>query len=207
MIRCAFFDIGNVLLFFSHERMCRQLAQVYGCTAGRMRELLFDSGLAENYDLGLLTTEAVFESLASAVGRVAPLEEARRAAAEIFVVNEAIVPVVEELKKRSVRLILLSNTCEVHSSHFLAQPNVLDLFDDRVLSHEVGFRKPDENIFRVALERAGIAAEECFFVDDIEEYVEAAGRLGIRAIHFQGAGDLKRRLGIAGDPAALEGEE
>ena len=196
VIRCAFFDVGNVLLFFSHERMCRQLASVYGCSAGRMRSALFSSGLADEYDRGRVTTEEVFETLGDAVGRTADLAEARTAAAEIFELNEGIVPIVDELQRRSVKLILLSNTCEVHSSYCLERFEILSRFDDRVLSHEVGFLKPEDGIFRVALERAGCSAAECFFVDDIEEYVDAAGRLGIPSRLFRGAADLQRALDL-----------
>ena len=196
VIRSAFFDVGNVLLFFSHERMCRQLASVYGCSAGRMRSVLFSSGLADEYDLGRVTTQEVFERLGEAVGRSADLRQARTAAAEIFEPNESIVPIVDELQRRSVKLILLSNTCEVHSSYCLERFGILGRFDDRVLSWEVGFRKPDDGIFRVALERAGCSAEECLFVDDIEDYVEAAARLGIRSQLFLGAADLARTLDL-----------
>ena len=194
MIRCAFFDIGNVLLLFSHERMCRQLASVYGCSVSRMRSALFSSGLADEYDLGRVSTVEVFERLGDAVGGTADLGEARTAAAEIFEPNESVVPIVDELQRRSVKLILLSNTCEVHSSYCLERFRILSRFDDRVLSWEVGFRKPEEGIFRVALERAGCAAEECLFVDDIQEYVDGAARLGIRSRLFRGAADLEQAL-------------
>jgi len=129
-----------------------------------------------------------------AVGRSADLHEVRKAAAEIFVPNESLVPIVDELRRRSVKLILLSNTCEVHSSYYLERFEILRRFDDRVLSWEVGFRKPEDGIFKVALERAGCPAEECLFVDDIQEYVDAAARLGIRSRLFRGVADLAEAL-------------
>ena len=196
VIRSAFFDVGNVLLFFSHERMCRQLASVYRCSAGKMRSALFSSGLADEYDLGRVTTQEVFERVGDEVGGVAGLEKARTAAAEIFEPNESIVPIVDELLRRSVKLVLLSNTCEVHSSYFLERFGILSRFYDRVLSWEVGFRKPDDGIFRIALERAGCSAEESLFVDDIEEYVDAAARVGIRSQLFRGAADLAHALDL-----------
>ncbi len=161
-----------------------------------MRSILFSSGLADEYDRGRVTTEEVFETLGDVVGRSADLGQARTAAAEIFELNESIVPIVDELQRLSVKLILLSNTCEVHSSYYLERFEILGRFDDRVLSWEVGFRKPEEGIFRVALERAGCSAAECFFVDDIEEYTQAAGRLGLRSRQFLDAADLSRALGL-----------
>jgi putative hydrolase of the HAD superfamily len=58
-----------------------------------------------------------------------------------------------------------------------------DLFDAVVISAEVGMRKPDERIFRHALDLLGLDAAECVFIDDIEHNIRAAEALGIRGIH------------------------
>ena len=57
------------------------------------------------------------------------------------------------------------------------------LFDAVVISAEVGMRKPDERIFRHALDLLGLDAAECVFIDDIEHNIRAAEALGIRGIH------------------------
>jgi putative hydrolase of the HAD superfamily len=57
-----------------------------------------------------------------------------------------------------------------------------DLFDAVVISAEVGMRKPDERIFRHALELLGLDAGDCVFIDDIEHNIRAAEALGIRGI-------------------------
>jgi putative hydrolase of the HAD superfamily len=61
-----------------------------------------------------------------------------------------------------------------------------DLFDAVVISAEVGMRKPDERIFRHALDLLGLDAAECVFIDDIEHNIRAAEALGIRGIHHTG---------------------
>ncbi|MFB4306079.1 HAD family hydrolase [Actinomadura sp. GTD37] len=61
------------------------------------------------------------------------------------------------------------------------------LFDAVVISAEVGMRKPDERIFRHALDLLGLAASECVFIDDIEHNIRAAEALGIRGIHHTDA--------------------
>ncbi|CND90981.1 HAD family hydrolase [Mycobacterium tuberculosis] len=58
-----------------------------------------------------------------------------------------------------------------------------DLFDAVVISAEVGMRKPDERIFRHALDLLGLDAAECVFIDDIEHNIRAAEALGIRGVH------------------------
>lgn len=58
-----------------------------------------------------------------------------------------------------------------------------ELFDGVVISGEVGMRKPEEGIFRHALDLIGLEAHQCVFIDDIEANINAARRLGIHGIH------------------------
>lgn len=97
------------------------------------------------------------------------------------------------------RLLLLSNTNEWHFDFCLNKFPVVGLFDDHVLSFRLGCRKPDSAIYAHALKRAEAPPEECVYIDDIREYVDAARTQGIHGIRFQGAARLKsslRDLGI-----------
>jgi HAD superfamily hydrolase (TIGR01509 family) len=70
-------------------------------------------------------------------------------------------------------------------------------FDYCVLSHEVGALKPAPAMYQAALRHAECRPEECFFTDDIEEYVDGAKRMGIDAVQFTGyealLGELRSR--------------
>ena len=57
------------------------------------------------------------------------------------------------------------------------------MFDVVVISGEVGMRKPEERIFRYTLDKLGLAAEQCAFVDDLRHNVDAAISLGLVGIH------------------------
>ncbi|TDB95318.1 HAD family phosphatase [Actinomadura sp. 7K534] len=82
-------------------------------------------------------------------------------------------------RAHGTRTALLSNSWGNDYPHDL----FADLFDAVVISSEVGMRKPDERIFRHALEMLGAEPAECVFIDDIEHNIRAAERLGIRGIH------------------------
>ena len=71
---------------------------------------------------------------------------------------------------------------------------VFDWFETILLSGEVKLVKPDPRIFAIMLERIGREASECLLVDDSIGNVEAARRLGFRAIHFQSAAQLQAEL-------------
>lgn len=74
------------------------------------------------------------------------------------------------------------------------------VFDAVVISGEVGFRKPDPAIFRVALERLGVTAERCIFVDDEPAHLTAAAALGmVSVLHHRSEttiAELERLLGV-----------
>jgi len=194
MIRAVLFDIGNVILAFSHERMCRQLAEVYGASTETIRQEIFESGLAELLDRGEVGTEDLWHRLNRVGSRQATFAEACVAATDIFDADPAVAEIVEDLHQEGVRLVVLSNTCEVHSSHVLREFPVFEYFDHLVLSHQLGAVKPEEKIFKRALGAAGCAAGECFYTDDIAQYVQSARSLGIDGEVFQGADLLREQL-------------
>ena len=60
-----------------------------------------------------------------------------------------------------------------------------EIFEDVVDSAFVGMRKPEPEIYALALERLGVEASACAFVDDTEVNVDAARELGLHAVWFR----------------------
>ncbi len=75
---------------------------------------------------------------------------------------------------------------------------ILQEVDDYVVSGEEGLVKPDPEIFRRLLDRYGLCAEDCTFIDDSEANVEAARGLGMHGVLFRGADALRVELGMQG---------
>ena len=71
---------------------------------------------------------------------------------------------------------------------------ILSLMEDMVISGVEHVMKPDPKIFQLALQRFGIQAEESVFIDDNPKNVEAACKLGIQGILFEGKENLKKIL-------------
>jgi len=67
-----------------------------------------------------------------------------------------------------------------------------------VLSYEVKSLKPEEKIYRSVLEKTGVDARDCFFVDDIQANVDAAKHLGFDATLFTEPEKLRRDLIVRG---------
>ena len=76
-----------------------------------------------------------------------------------------------------------------------------ELFDAVVVSAEVGLRKPDPAIYELAVDRLGVAAGACVFVDDMEPNLPPAREVGLATIHHRDAAStieqLEALLGVA----------
>lgn len=102
------------------------------------------------------------------------------------------------LRETGVATAVLSNSWGVDA---YPQELMADYFDDVVISAEVGLRKPDPAIFRLAAERLEVAVEACVFVDDLDLNVAAARAVGLTAIHHDGdedrvLGELSKVFGV-----------
>ncbi|MBX3280826.1 MAG: HAD-IA family hydrolase, partial [Acidobacteria bacterium] len=106
------------------------------------------------------------------------------ACSDIFRLNEPIVPVIEALKRQGLRLVVLSNTSRWHIDWIRRHWPVLDLFDQLVLSYEVGAIKPETPMYEAALKAIHCRPEECFYTDDIPAYVDRGREFGLQAEVF-----------------------
>jgi putative hydrolase of the HAD superfamily len=67
-------------------------------------------------------------------------------------------------------------------------------FDHPIASYAVGYRKPDLEIYRITLDRAGVSPPRAVFIDDVLSHVHAARSLGIRSHQFVNAAKLLKDL-------------
>jgi len=180
-IKTCFFDMGNVLVHFSHQKMCENIAALCGWSHTETKSFLLDAGRQWKLERGEITEEQFHDEFCTATGKLLDIDELRHAAADIFWLNESIVPVLHQLKAAGLRLVLLSNTSITHLKFIECNFRVLELMDDRVTSFEAGALKPEDRIYEVALSRAQCTADECFYTDDIEAYIRKAEMFGIHA--------------------------
>jgi len=194
MIETIFFDLGGVLLNFSHEKMCKNLAAYTKLDLEEIKTIIYGEELGDQYERGLITSEQLYEYLSARSNHLLDFTTLMEAIASIFFVKQETVSILERLKKQNLSLYLLSNTNEAHFSYVKKHFDFLDLFDDYILSYEVKACKPEKEIFIHALNLAGANPENSFYIDDVPEYTAAASKMGIVSHHFQGAEGLAKAL-------------
>jgi 2-haloacid dehalogenase len=108
--------------------------------------------------------------------------------------------IIRELKALGIRVFALSNWSRETFSRIIHTCDALALFEDIVLSADYGCIKPEERIYRIALERFGMPVEALLFVDDSLPNVRGAEAVGLRSLTFTTAEQLRRDLAALGIP-------
>ena len=85
---------------------------------------------------------------------------------------------------KEYKLVLLSNDVSEWSKYLTKLHGIDKYFHDKIVSGDVGVKKPDPAIFALAVSRLGCSAEDCVFIDNSVNNLDAAARLGIKTILF-----------------------
>ena len=201
-IKFVYFDLGNVILNFSHQRMIEQVAAVAGVSNEDVKQHMFDSDLENRYETGELNSIQFHAEFCKLIEQDCDLEDFLNACGDIFWLNEPTIPVVSQLTQLNVGMGILSNTCEAHWDFAMKRfPALKQFFPICVTSFEAQSMKPDSVIYDVATQKSGVSPNEIFFTDDKPENVQAAQQAGFDAVVFTTAAQLlcdlaKRGIGV-----------
>ena len=200
MIKNIVFDMGNILFTWSPSENIRRLGYT-GQDAEVLETEVFLTPEWCSMDRGTLKPAQVARILAQRV------PEHLQAAVEPLICHwwegdlmptPGIGDLIQELKAGGYGIYLLSNANLALRSYFPRIPGS-ECFDGLMVSAEEKLLKPNPEIFRTLLERFGLEAERCFFVDDSPANVEGAMSVGLSGCVFKGDTQaLRRKLRSAG---------
>jgi FMN phosphatase YigB (HAD superfamily) len=152
------------------------------------------TGLVQRFESGQIAPRDFVRELSAALNLHCTYEEFCEIWSCIFLPETLITEELLSGIARRYRMVLLSNTNPIHFEMIRAAYPLLRHFHAFVLSHEAGAMKPSPIIYKKAVEAAGCLPEECFFTDDIPEYVEGACRYGIDAVQFHSQAQIEAEL-------------
>ena len=191
--KAIIFDLGKVLVGFEFQRAYQALEKFCGHQAPEMQRRIAASGLVDRFETGRIPPREFVTSLCGLIGAEIHYDDFCGVFNSIF--TKTLVPesLLEGLAS-NYRLLLLSNTNAIHFEMLDRTYPMLRHFHHRILSFEVNAMKPQPAIYQAAIERAGCRPEECFYTDDIPEFITAAQKLGIDAVQFESSGQLEQEL-------------
>ncbi len=204
MIKGLIFDLGGVVVEWTNSTTYRYIEERYGIPAESFKSVA-ERGMPDA-QTGKVTEVDWLRETFSRFGPPPPcFNEVWGKTFEAARYNPKLLELLTELRTAGYRVAALSNL-EPSRARWLRAHGIEALFDAVVFSCEVGLRKPDiskctpENleIYRLAMRRLGLGADECLFIDDNVNCVSAAESMGIRSIKFENVEQLRKELPTRG---------
>jgi putative hydrolase of the HAD superfamily len=136
----------------------------------------------KNFDLGKFSEEDILDYFLKYKGVTLNKSELRDHIDSYLKVDTKLVDVIKQLKSVGYKIVMLSNANHTFFDRKIYPifPEFKDIFDEIVISSQVGMVKPNADIFLYTLEKINILPEEALFIDDSQSNITAAEQLGIR---------------------------
>lgn len=187
------FDLGKVLIDFDQSKLIKNLSGLLQVDSAIVASFLA-SGIQQQYETGLISTKDLYAEFSRLSSSLFTLEQLSQAACDIFTPINGTVEIVKQLRRMNKRLVIVSNTSELHKEHCVKHFDFLSLFDRYIFSYEIFAMKPAPEFYQAAFEAADAPLENCLFIDDLAENVKAASDFGFKVHHFTKPSILQSEL-------------
>jgi putative hydrolase of the HAD superfamily len=203
-ITTLFLDIGGVLLTNGWDRHARErAAEYFELDLDEMNErhhLTFDT-----YEEGKLELEEYLARVVFFRERSFSPEEFREFMFAQSKPFQDTIDFFHGLKSNlGLRMVAVSNEGRELTEHRIRQFNLRALFDAFISSCYVHYRKPDKDMYRMALNVSQAEVSETVYVDDRAMFVEVAGSLGMHGVHHVDLETTRSRFAEIGLPLAVD---
>jgi epoxide hydrolase-like predicted phosphatase len=179
-ITTVFFDWGGVIAPDPGDDFLSSLLKRIGATDDQIKEI-FETYMSR-FTRGQITDQQYWEELRKNYGFVisdSMSDEFRKWRG--LVADENIMKLVHDLKKRDIKVALFTNVIEP-SYDLIKQAGYYSEFDEVIASCKVGYGKPDQEIYEIALQKMHTTAQESLFIDDKQAFLDPAIRMGFQTI-------------------------
>ena len=198
------FDIGGVLIDYDFGRLARDLAARTGVDPAGLAPL-FEKAAVEKVETGRTRPEVFFREMMSPWLPGLTYDEWVEAWAENYSVNEPGWALLEEARDDGRTVSVLSNLSP-YNQHAIDRkwPHFFRATHRNFYSYDLGFHKPDPEIYRAACRALEAEPEECVFLDDAESNVEGARAAGLHALQFSNdrIPEIREALGLTDGSSA-----
>ena len=194
MIKTILCDLGNVIVFFNNRNIIEGLANHSNKDENFIKNYFYHSKARKDFDKGKISSKQLFIEFKNKLNLKTNFHQFKKIWKSTFTnLNEDMVMLLNKLKKNH-KLILLSNTDEIHFEYCKKKYKILNIFDDLILSYKVGYCKPNPTIYLREIKKAKTPKNKILYIDDIYNYVKAAKSLGINSIQYKNMQQLKTAL-------------
>ncbi len=204
-IRAVIFDFGEVLSYPPAPQTITAMAELLHLTPEKFRDYYYAERY--RYDRGELSAQQYWLAVARDAGtQLSPeqIEWLRRTDVAMWSnINPQMLRWATQLRTEGLRTAVLSNMHADMAKAVRSEFTWIADFHCVVLSAELGFAKPDPQIFHHCLTCLNAAGNEALFIDDKERNTRAAEELGIAGICANSPEAIREQLQAAGWNAVL----
>lgn len=193
-IKATIWDLGGVILRTTNPEPRNELAEKFGKSSRELEYIFYSGSSGDKCQLGEISYEEHVENVRLLLN-LSP-EEMEQFIEQFWggdIFDYDLVNYIREIKQ-NYKTSLLSNAFP-NLREWLSQGNKVDgVFDEMLISAEVGLVKPDPAIYNLALEKLDVKPEEAVFIDDMPQNVESARDIGMQAVRFTSPEQVKDAL-------------
>ncbi|MBI2208588.1 HAD hydrolase-like protein [Candidatus Woesearchaeota archaeon] len=191
MIKAILSDLGNVIVFTNHRKITEGLARYTDKDESQVYDFFVNSNARKGFEKGRVSPQQLFADFKDNLDLRLNFNKFNEIWCSCFLgLNKEMEKLLYRLKK-NYRLVLLSNTDEMHFNYLRKKYSVLDIFDGYVLSCQEGCKKPNPMIYFQAIKKAKAMPGQIVYMDDVYAYVIAAKIFGIKGIQYKTFDKLK----------------
>lgn len=188
------FDLGNVLIPYDYTPFLAKLNEIKKGLGEKLTNLYNSNySIHRDFEAGKLSRNQFLGIMNDWCEGLIDEEFFCHAFSDVFTENKDVISLLPVLKKK-YKLVLLSNTNEIHMKYGWEKYDFLKYFDKLCLSHEIGAVKPEKEMYEAVEKFTHCPPEEHIFIDDVKEYAYGAKLAGWDAIQFTGYDDLVKEL-------------
>jgi len=188
MIKNIIFDIGNVLLEFSPEKI---LSEIQKEKREKLFQIIFNSEEWVMLDKGSINEKDAFENMCI---KNPELRDDILRIADTWI--DTLIPIktnteaLIELKKSGFNIFLLSNFHKKAFSEVYSKYDFFSYCDGKIISYEHNLVKPSLEIYLLLIKKYGIIPQETLFIDDTQKNVESALKINIKGLLYRKGCDI-----------------
>ncbi|MDO8552645.1 MAG: HAD family phosphatase [bacterium] len=192
MIKAIIFDLGGVLFTNGAKKFIDDISARYAIDKEIVRNVI-DGEIGTKYREGKITRDEFWKQVLTNLNLKEDSNTLESEWIDDYKLIEGTRDIIFELR-RKYKVYYLSDNVRERVMRLDERYGFIKWFEGGIFSHEAGVRKPNPQIYKLAMEKANVKPEEAVYIDDKASCIEPAEYMGMTAFLFENPDKLRREL-------------
>lgn len=192
MIKLIIFDLGGVLFTNGTKRFIEVISERYNLEKEKVKDVM-DGEIGTEYREGKIGRDEFWKRVVEKLNINEDIDKLESEWIDGYELIEGTRDIILQLREK-YKVFYLSDNVRERVERINAKYGFMDWFSSGVFSHEAGVRKPDPEIYKLTLAKAGEVAGSAVFIDDKPQFLVPAAELGMTTFLFESPEKLREEL-------------